>query len=287
MKKKTTETYELDMQLFSEEGGMGGDGSGDAGADEGMAAADGIDHGPEEETGLESTEEDPEADFEELIKGKYKDQYQSRVNTAINRRLKAESKEAESGRKILNAVAMRYGLKEADPDTVLKALEDDKNLYDDAAAKAGLSPQQYKRMMELEQAKAAREREDDERRKTSIRDQYVQKLTKESEECKKIFPEFDFEKEARNAEFSNLIKAGLDVTKAYKAVHMDELISGGMKMAMQKGTQKVAAAVKANSRRAAEGAVGGSPAVTTHVDYSKMTDEEFDKYVEKVKMGEV
>lgn len=286
---KIKEFFEFDPQLFEDGAAMGGDDGGDgkgSGADSYEQPDSDLDTDPDlDADGMD--QEDPEADFDELIHGKYKDQYQKRVNSAINKRLKGSSKDAETGKKIMSAVAMRYGMKDSDPEAILKALEDDKNLLDDAAAKAGLTPAQYKRMMELEQEKTARERQDERIRKEGLKEQYTRQINKQVAECKKLFPGFDIEKELQNREFSDLLKAGIDVTKAYKTVHMDEIMSGGMKMAMQKGTEKVAAAVRSNARRAEEGGSGSSPAVNISRDYGKMTDDEFRKFREKVKNGEV
>lgn len=277
--------FEFDPQLFDE----GGAPSGEGGEVKGAAMDGSYDNpGGMDAPGSDASDDvgDPDADFDELIKGKYREQYQNRVNSAINKRLKGNAKEAETGKKIMNAVAMRYGLTDADPDALLNAIESDKNLFDDAAAKAGLSPTQYKRMMELEQEKATRDRQTEQRRKEELKEQYSQQINKQAAECKKLFPNFDIGKELQNKEFADLLRAGIDVTKAFRTVHMDEIMSGGMKMAMQRGTEKVAAAVRQNARRATEGGAGNSPAVSLKVDYGKMTDDEFQKYVEQVKNGE-
>lgn len=281
--------FEFDPQLFEDGAAIGGEDGGDSkgsGADsyEQPNSDLGVDSDPEPD-GLD--QEDPDADFDELIHGKYKDQYQKRVNSAINKRLKGSSKDAETGKKIMSAVAMRYGIKDSDPEAILSAIENDKNLLDDAAAKAGLTPTQYKRMMELEQEKTARERQDEQNRKAQLKEQFSQQLNRQAAECKKLFPGFDLENELQNKDFADLLKAGVDVTKAYKTVHMDEIMSGGMKMAMQKGTERVAAAVRSNARRAEEGGSGSSPAVSISKDYTKMTDDEFREFREKVKNGEV
>lgn len=277
--------FEFDPQLFDE----GGAPSGEGGEVKGAAIDGSYDH-PDgmDAPGTDTSDDagDPNADFDELIKGKYREQYQNRVNSAINKRLKGNAKEAETGKKIMNAVAMRYGLTDADPDALLDAIESDKNLFDDAAAKAGLSPTQYKRMMELEQEKATRDRQTEQRRKEELKEQYSQQINKQAAECKKLFPNFDIGKELQNKEFADLLRAGIDVTKAFRTVHMDEIMSGGMKMAMQRGTEKVAAAVRQNARRATEGGAGNNPAVSLKVDYGKMTDDEFQKYVEQVKNGD-
>ncbi len=286
---KIKEHFEFEPQLFDEGGtAASGDGS------DSVKGYSGDSYEHQDEASFEDTEipegEDagnPDAEFDELVKGKYKDQYQKRVNSAINKRLKGSAKEQETGQKIMNAVAMRYGLTDTDPDKLLQALESDQNLVDDAAAKAGLTPTQYRRMMALEQDKAARERQDEATHKEQLRNQFTQKLEAEAAECKKIFPGFELGKEMQNKEFADMLRAGIDITRAYKTVHMDEIMSGGMKMAMQKGTERVTAAVRQNAKRASEGGAGSSPAVSMTKDYSKMTDEEFKKFREAIKNGEI
>lgn len=285
MKKKRN--YIFFAQLF-EDGAAGGDGAGSGSLGKEQDAGDAFETETEGTPGIEDTQdEDLDTEFEELIKGKYKDQYQNRVNSAIGRRFKSQNAKDAAGKKVMDAIAMRYGINDPDPDKLLKAIEEDNTLLDEAAAKAGLSPKQYKRMMELEQQNAARSKEDEQRKKSELQEQFSRQLQNQSKACKKLFPDFDFQKEVQNKQFSDMLRAGMDVTSAYKAVHVDEILSGGMKMAMQKGTEKVAAAVRRNAGRAVENGLGTGSAVSTVIDYSKMTDEEFDEFQAKVMRGEV
>ena len=74
------------LQLFAE----GGEGSAATGVTEAAAA-------PQETDGLQQPQEDLSAEFENLIKGKYKRAYDARVRDIVTRRLKGAKQQAAEG----------------------------------------------------------------------------------------------------------------------------------------------------------------------------------------------
>ena len=74
------------LQLFAE----GGEGSAATGVTEAAAA-------PQETDGLQQPQEDLSAEFEKLIKGKYKRAYDARVRDIVTRRLKGAKQQAAEG----------------------------------------------------------------------------------------------------------------------------------------------------------------------------------------------
>lgn len=86
------------------------------------------------------------------------------------------------------------------------------------------------RLYEMENAlKELLEREEERKRSyeeklTDFEVKSIEKdLEREAEELKKVYPEFDREKELENGVFVNLLLAGLDMKTAYEAVHLDEI----------------------------------------------------------------
>ena len=238
-----------------------------------------------------TSEEDLEKEFDALIKGKYKEQFNARQQKAIKSRFQeseATKAELQAAAKLKDTIALRYGLENASTDDIIAAVQKDESFLEEAAAKAGLSTEQYRSLATMQQRAVNAERALEEEHKAKLREDFSRKLQNDISACQKVFPDFDFETEcAENEQFKQLVKSGVDMTKAYKFVHMDELMADGMAMAAHKGAENTAKAVKNNLRRPNEAGASGQAAVTIAVDFSKMSDEEFRTYQEKLMAGEI
>lgn len=239
----------------------------------------------------QASEEDLEKEFDTLIKGKYKEQFNARQQKAIKSRFQeseATKAELQAAAKLKDTIALRYGLENASTDDIIAAVQKDESFLEEAAAKAGLSTAQYRSLATMQQRAVNAERALEEEHKAKLREDFSRKLQNDISACQKVFPDFDFETEcAENEQFKQLVKSGVDMTKAYKFVHMDELMADGMAMAAHKGAENTAKAVKNNLRRPNEAGASGQAAVTIAVDFSKMSDEEFRTYQEKLMAGEI
>lgn len=245
----------------------------------------------DEKSESEPTSEDLDKEFDALIKGKYKEQFNARQQKAIKSRFQeseATKAELQAAAKLKDTIALRYGLENASTDDIIAAVQKDESFLEEAAAKAGLSTAQYKSLATMQQRAVNAERALEEEHKAKLREDFSRKLQNDISACQKVFPDFDFEAEcAENEQFKGLVKSGVDMTKAYKFVHMDELMADGMAMAAHKGAENTAKAVKNNLRRPSEAGASGQAAVTVSVDFSKMSDEEFRAYQDKLMAGEI
>ena len=284
--------FNLDLKKFDGEGAAAGTGSGavknpgadnSAGMEEGMQA--------EGSEGHQAAPEDLEAEFDELISGKYKDIYNSRTKKAIGQRMsKFEAgRDAENAKnsKLFDSLAIRYGLDNPSVDDLISAVDNDKSFLEEAASREGLSPEQFKKMASLQKRATAAERKANMAEKARLRDETNARLKAQADECKAQFPEFDFEKESQNETFRNMLLSGADITSAYKFAHMDELITDGMAKAAKEGARATAEAVKANLKRPQEAGASGAPAASVSVDFSKMSAEEFKDYQDRLMSGEI
>ena len=105
--------------------------------------------------------------FDEMIKkgGEYAEEFNKRTQDIIDKRFK-KSKQAEEmltkQSPIMDTLARKYGIDATDVEGIMKALEDDNSMYEEAAFKEGLSVEQYKEKAKLirenEQLRAAEER---------------------------------------------------------------------------------------------------------------------------------
>ena len=286
----TKEILLLDLRQFD-----GGDGSDaaeagtsaeNASAGAGEGSQDAAETSKEEQT----TPEELEKEFDELIHGKFREQYRQRQQKAIRNRLK--SVEAERGENAKNAelkdaISMRYGLNpDASVDDIMAAIKSDKAFLEEAAAREGLSPEQYQKMAALRQQAHVAQRAADQARYEQMQAEARQRLETETAECREYFPDFDFEMEySENEKFKHQLEMGVSVLEAYKFAHMDEIMANGMHQAAAKGAKVTADAVKNNLRRPNEAGTGSHAAASVDIDYGKLSDEEFHALRDRVLAG--
>ena len=100
----------------------------------------------------EGNEPDLDSEFDELAKGKYKEQFDSRVKAAIDRRFKnAENYQRTIG-EYEDATALlftKYGLKAGDTKGLKNAIENDDGIYASAAEEEGVTPDRYRENLRL------------------------------------------------------------------------------------------------------------------------------------------
>lgn len=287
----------FNLQLFAD----GAEGAGGASAAEGIPAAGGtaVESAVAEQTGDVSTP-DLDAEFADLVKGKYKDAYDKMktrdTEPIIKDRLKGVHKKLEASQhdyKVLSeALADLYGMDDA---TDVKALlaEIDK------AERPGLEKRAFEngvdedtqRQIDILERKAKRaDRLDKEAAAEAERAAFWAEKFNEAETLKQQFPGFDLDAEMRgttdaNRLFQSLIYNGASVESAFKAAHFDELTRGAMAYTAQQVEQGVMNKVKANGARPSENGSSTS-AARQKVDIDKLTLDDLDALAERARRGE-
>lgn len=285
---------DLDLQLFAEGGAAGGGTSGAAGATGESAAAAGqqptgedlscvvygkqvpaaagqeMQTAPEESTGA-----DLDAEFDALVKGKYKDAYGKRVTETVQKRLKGPSDKAAKYDALSSSLEIlynRYGVEQGNTDALNKAIEEDDSYFEDEALERGMSVQDVKALRKMErenrELKAQIEAEQQQKQLDAVYSQWNQ----ESEELKQIYPNFDFDSEWKNNEmFGRLLGAGIDVQTAFEVIHRNERLMQGMQYAAQETERKIARNIAARGSRPSEGGMSRQSASVTKSDVSQLT----------------
>lgn len=118
------------------------------------------------------------------------------------------------------------------------------------------------------------------------RDSVLAKWNEQAEQLKAVYPDFDLETEAANADFAQLLGNGVDMRLAYEVIHRDELTEQSMRYAVQRTEKRVADSVRANGRRPAEGAGKGGAAAAIETDVSKMTKQQMEDLERRARRGE-
>lgn len=282
-----------------------GNGSGGRGGSEDDDTEDTVNENDNNE-GAEN-DEDLDAEFEELVKGKFKGAFQKRVGKDISDRVNRakrdmaalKSKAAKSDR-VLALLAEKYG--DADPDKLYDAVRQDNDLWRQAALDSGGTVDDVIKGFDNKQAAEAQKQELENLRQYKAANELNNRLQALAMKTRETYPDFNLEAEFNNPKFrqaldiiaesnENLNKANgtqneiFDVTFAYEMAHADELRANTIKRTAKAAASAAMQTMQANRSRPQENAAKRtSPGKAK--SYSEMTDKEFEAELERIECGE-
>ena len=234
--------------------------------------------------------EETRASFEDLIKGEYKEDYDKSVQKILRQRLSgARENEAKLAKlaPIMQALASKYGADVNDIDSIAKYVDEDETLYEEAAYKAGMTVDQYKRysQMEAENNRLIAERRMNEQRRAA-QEKYNQWL-EEAEQIKSEYPGFDLNTLLQNETFQRLLRDGVDLKSAYIACDTDNVLSGAMTYTAQQVARKTSDTIAQRGNRPVEGGMAGQASAKAKTDVSKLSSAEIADLVKRASHGEI
>lgn len=260
------------------------DGEG-TGSDNGQVAAD--------QTGSDTTQvateekEDLDADFEALIKGKYKAQYDARFQQGINARHKdymQNKQQLESLNPMLDMLKEKYGV--SDVSELQKAIMDDDSYYEQEAMDRGMTVEQLKYMKQMERENKAYKAREQESIQEQMQREKIEGWLRQEAQFKQKAPDFSLREELANPEFERLLAAGVNVETAFNVIHQDEIMSGAMNYTAKKAVEKTVNDIKARGMRPSENGLGTTSAEQKRKTVGEMTGEEILEMANKAKRGE-
>ena len=267
---------EMNLQRFAEDGADGGmDAGGMADVETDGQAADAGESGNET--------------FEELIKGRYKDEYQQHVQSAISRRFKNQRDLEKQITTIAQTLGQKYGIDPKDYAGIAARLTDDDSLYADEANRLGLPVSTVKRMKQLEMENQRIQAQQQESREEQALQAHFQKISQQAEELKRDFPAFDLMQEIRsNPRFARMTspQIGMSVKDAFYAIHGEEIRQQTMQAAAQQAGQRLAASVQAGAGRPVENGIRGGMPMQMSVDIAHMDRKTREEIRRRVHQGE-
>ena len=232
---------------------------------------------------------DLNAEFEALIKGKYKAQYDARMQDTIQKRLKG-SKETEQKfsevAPILEILGKKYGVKATDISALSKAIEDDDSYYEAEAAERDMTVEQLKMFKKIERENSAYRQREIDRQNQENAERLMAAWNQQGNKTQQVFPSFDMNEELQNPLFVTLIQHDVPVDVAYKALHIDELLPSAMQYAAQAVEQNISKKIAANGARPSENGMGGVASALVKSDVSKLTKFDIDEVARRVARGE-
>lgn len=286
--------YVFNLQLFAD-GAGGADGASAAET----APVAGEQAAVEAQVAAEQTEApvDLEAEFDDLVKGKFKDVFAQRSKSMIDDRTKNLHKELNEAKKkyslVAQSVADLYGLDSIDDAKALVAEIDkaERPGLEERAFKNGVDEDMQKYIDKLERQNKRAERIEREQQEEAERQAFWADKFAQAEQLKEQFPGFDFDAEMRgtteaNKLFQSLIANGASVESAFKAAHFDDLQRGALEYAAKRIEKGVLEKARANGSRPSENGTSAASAITTRVNLDNITLDEMDALAEKVRRGE-
>ena len=238
----------------------------------------------------DGTAEDLDAEFSEMIKGKFKDAYTKSTQKIINKRFaetKALRENLDKSNSVISAVAAKYGLDETDTEGIIKALTDDDAHLRAKADEMGVPVEHLKRMNALEAQNAQYLRAQQEAQAQAQANATIERWRSEEEAFRQIMPNFSLDEEvSSNEDFAKLLQAGVGVQAAYTACHSDEMISGAMQITAQKVAEKVAKGREINQQRPVENGMQAHSGVIRKTNVNDTTKHDREEIARRVAMGE-
>lgn len=246
----------------------------------------------EEATTDENSEsEDPEKEFEELIKGKYREAFQKRTQGIINERFK-RSKET-SGKLSLAMEALaplfdRYGIESGDLEGIKNAIRGDAGIFAKKALEKGMDSEEYRDAFNADRDREQQTAlEELQRRKTAALETYKD-WKRQEVEIKKTYPSFNLEKAfTENELFKSMAEAGTPLMQAYLASYFDEITAGLVAAATRRAAKQAVDSMQGNTRRPQEGGLSSSAGTVTKKDVGSLTGSDIDSILKAVGRGEM
>ena len=288
----------FDLQLFGGSGG-GGEGGGMGDGDSSSAGeglGDNVSQADADGTSSGGEDTDPDSEFANLIRGRYKDAFTKRTQNIINRRFR-ETKELEKYRenagRVLSALAEKCGADEGDFDGLLEAIG--KGFGHDVH----VGTDEAKRGSDGDDANGAEGEKDKAAENSSVRarraalegrlragaEELYARWQGEAAELSRIYPSFDLAKESGNRDFVSLLRSGVSLRRAYESAHYDEIMGGAMEYTARKVTEAISRSIQAKGDRPSENGLGTKSGINPKKDVASLTDSDILEILKQVENG--
>lgn len=299
----------LSLQVFAE-GGASEGGTGDGGTAQGQGVTAGaasqrkgaksnplagVRYGIQTEESApaaevqKTAEPNPNAEFEALIRGQYKQQYDAKVQDTIQKRLKGTKETIDKYnalQPVLEILANKHGVDAGDIEALKKAIESDDSYFEQEAIDRGLSVKQLKELKAVERDNAELRRQMQERKNQENADRLYATWMQQAEEAKKVYPSLDLKTEINDPEFLKLLKSNVDVRTAYEVRHKDEIIPAAMQFAAKTVESKLANTIASGASRPAENGANPGSAAVVKSDVSQLSKADRQEIIRRVARGE-
>lgn len=245
--------------------------------------------------GATGTQDAKEESFDDLIKGRYKQDYQAKFDKALNKRMSKANAQIQEGIDFRNKLtpalekfAAKYGIKDStDIDSIVSAIDSDNSIYEEIATERGVTVEQAKELMQAERIIRRDEiRQQQDAQKIAFQNQ-INAWLQEAEELKEYYPNFNFELESKNDKFREWLNRGMSVKDAYEHIHLPEFLSGAMGYAYNQCRQDIADTMRANANRPIENGTSQQQASNySGMSFDKLNQNQIKELLNAASLGE-
>ena len=231
------------------------------------------------------TTADRNAEFESLIKGKYKEQYDTRVQDTVRKRLRSSHETVEKFQSLTPALALlaeHYGIDPADTQAIARAVEGDNAFYQAQAQRQGVDVRSMKALRALQQENQNLRNEAQHQHRQQYLLRQCAAWKQQAEEAKNTYPDLNMNTECQNPRFRQLLSSGLDVASAYLLVHREAVLEA----AAQSGRQMMVNNLLATGTRPSENGTTGASAAVLRTDVASMSKSDRESIRRRAARGE-
>lgn len=235
--------------------------------------------------------------YDEFIKGEGKEFYTEDTQKIVSKRVnELKTMEEKMGKlqPFMDALADKYNLSSDDLEGLMKAIQGDRDFFTEAAAEAGMeNPETYREFREaqrkLKATQDAQKRQQEAQeaaRKRSFVEQKMKAWQDEAATLKGKYPSFSFESDSANPQFMSMLRSGVSIEAAYRALHHDEIVAGEVSNAKAQTEKALVDNIRAKGSRPAENGTSGASTFTYKSDVSKLNKADRAEIARRVARGE-
>lgn len=254
--------------------------------------AEGNDHvgsDPDGEASAPNETPDLDAEFDELIKGKYKKQFGDRMQQGIQNRFKNSTDYEGQVNQYNEAVAplmAMYGLDPDDIEGLKKAIETDDSLMMAKADEEGLTTEKFRENLKLKLDAQIGRNIQERMEREQQRSEMFREWEEDAAELQQAFPNFDLEQELQNQDFTESLERGNSVKESFLLAHINEIFSGNNQAVSDQATHNAVNNFRQRAARPTENGLARQPAIIRKADPSKFTREDLMEVARRVRAGE-
>ena len=253
--------------------------------------------GSEAEEKAQMTPEEHKKAFHALLQGEYRAETEELMQQAVERAAQIlESSPQVRG--LMEALHEAYGVDADDLEALTDAVKNgrvkDEAYFEKLAMEKGVSVETARQMDKLESENkrlTAAEKFAEDQRKAAKRQVEIDRIhaewDREAEQLKAQYPEFDLEQTLANPEIANLMRLGVSMSNAYRAVYFDQIMAQNESRTAKQVERGVEARIRQRGTRPGENGIRPGGAAQTHTDVNALTRKEREQLERAALRGQV
>ena len=253
--------------------------------------------GSEAEEKAQMTPEEHKKAFHALLQGEYRAETEELMQQAVERAAQIlESSPQVRG--LMEALHEAYGVDADDLEALTDAVKNgrvkDEAYFEKLAMEKGVSVETARQMDKLESENkrlTAAEKFAEDQRKAAQRQVEIDRIhaewDREAEQLKAQYPEFDLEQTLANPEIANLMRLGVSMSNAYRAVYFDQIMAQNESRTAKQVERGVEARIRQRGTRPGDNGIRPGGAAQTHTDVNALTRKEREQLERAALRGQV